>query len=236
MELNELEKIIAYSFVDKSLLLRAVTHSSFANEKLGNPAKGNERLEFLGDAVLGACMARYLYKAFPRRGEGELTKMRAAVVCEASLSAVGKKLGINEFLLLSHGEESGGGRDRNSIIADSVEAVIGAVYLDGGFDAACEVVENILSDTVRKCAEGKLPKDAKTTLQELLGRKGGSDSLIKYEISDESGPDHAKTFTAVVYIDGKAAGRGSGRSKKKAEQEAASDALTAMNTEKKDVF
>ncbi len=236
MDLNELEKIIAYSFDDESLLLRAMTHSSYANENFGNPAKGNERLEFLGDAVLGACMGQHLYKAFPQRGEGELTKMRASVVCEASLSSVGKKLGINEFLLLSHGEESGGGRERHSIIADSVEAVIGAVYLDGGFEAACKVVENILSDTVRKCAEGKLPKDAKTSLQELLGRKGGPDSLIRYEISDESGPDHAKTFTAAVYIDGRLAGTGIGRSKKKAEQEAASAALESIEAEKKDVF
>ncbi len=234
MELNKLEEIIGYSFRDKSLLQRAVTHSSYANERLGSPVEGNERLEFLGDAVLGTCVGLQLYRRYPDREEGFLTKMRASIVCERSLGNAGKKLGINRFLLLSKGEESGGGRQRISIIADCMEAIIGAAYLDGGFDAANAVVRTCLEETVLLCEIGRLPKDAKTALQELLSRRGadGGDPGIRYEILSETGPDHAKVFTSAVYAYGKIAGQGSGKSKKEAEQQAAAAALEAFDTKR----
>ena len=234
MELSKLEEIIGYTFRDPQLLQRAVTHSSYANEKLGSPGEGNERLEFLGDAVLGACVGLQLYNRYEDKEEGYLTKMRASIVCERSLGTAGKKLGINEFLLLSKGEESCGGRERISIIADCMEAIIGAAYLDGGFEAASMVVRNCLSETADLCEHGKLPKDAKTTLQELLSRRTAEDGdpQIRYEILSESGPDHAKTFTSAVYAYGKQAGTGSGKSKKQAEQQAAAAALEAFQTER----
>ncbi|MBQ4410728.1 MAG: ribonuclease III [Firmicutes bacterium] len=234
MELSKLEQIIGYEFRDKQLLQRAVTHSSYANEKLGSPGEGNERLEFLGDAVLGACVGLQLYNRYTDKEEGYLTKMRASIVCERSLGNAGKKLGINEFLLLSRGEESGGGRDRISIIADCMEAIIGAAYLDGGFDAANAVVRKCLSETAHLCESGKLPKDAKTALQELLSHRAAEDGdpQIRYEIVSESGPDHAKIFTSAVYAYGKQAGEGSGKSKKESEQQAAAAALARFQTKR----
>ncbi len=232
MELTELEQIIGYTFRDKSLLQRAVTHSSYANEKLGSPNEGNERLEFLGDAVLGACVGLQLYNRYQNKEEGYLTKMRASIVCERSLGSAGKKLGINRFLLLSRGEESGGGRDRVSIVADCMEAIIGAAYLDGGFDAANTVVRTTLSETASLCDRGQLPKDAKTMLQEYLSHCGDQPASpgIRYEILSETGPDHAKVFTAAVYAYGQIQGQGSGKSKKEAEQQAAAAALEAFQT------
>ena len=234
MELSKLEDIIGYRFRDKSLLQRAVTHSSYANEHLGSPSEGNERLEFLGDAVLGACVGLQLYNRYQDKEEGYLTKMRASIVCERSLGTAGKKLGINEFLLLSRGEESGGGRDRISIIADCMEAIIGAAYLDGGFDAASAVVQSCLDETAHLCEDGLLPKDAKTTLQEVLSHCAPTcgDPQIRYEIVSESGPDHAKVFTAQVCCYGQTAGTGRGRSKKEAEQNAAAAALEALKTKR----
>ena len=234
MELSKLEQIIGYEFRDKALLERAVTHSSYANEKLGSPSEGNERLEFLGDAVLGACVGLQLYNRYADKEEGFLTKMRASIVCERSLGSAGKKLGINGFLLLSKGEESGGGRERISIIADCMEAIIGAAYLDGGFEAANTVVRKCLSETAYLCECGKLPKDAKTTLQEVLSHRAGEDGdpQIRYEILSESGPDHAKTFTSAVYVYGEIAGEGSGKSKKEAEQQAAAAALERFQTKR----
>ena len=234
MELNKLEQIIGYEFRDRSLLQRAVTHSSYANERLGSPYEGNERLEFLGDAVLGTCVGLQLYNRYPDKEEGFLTKMRASIVCERSLGTAGKKLGINEFLLLSRGEESGGGRDRISIIADCMEAIIGASYLDGGIEAAETVVKNCLGEIEELCALGQLPKDAKTTLQEALSHRPAENGSpdIHYEILSESGPDHAKTFTAAVYAYGKLAGEGSGKSKKEAEQQAAAEALQKLQTKR----
>ena len=234
MELSKLEQIIGYEFRDKQLLQRAMTHSSYANEKLGSPGEGNERLEFLGDAVLGTCVGLQLYNRYQNKEEGYLTKMRASIVCERSLGNAGKKLGINEFLLLSKGEESGGGRERISIIADCMEAIIGAAYLDGGFDAANAVVRKCLSETAHLCECGRLPKDAKTTLQELLSHRASEDGdpQIRYEILSECGPDHAKIFTSAVYAYGKQAGEGSGKSKKEAEQQAAAAALEVFQTKR----
>ncbi len=234
MELSKLEDIIGYRFRDRQLLQRAVTHSSYANEHLGSPSEGNERLEFLGDAVLGACVGLQLYNRYQDKEEGYLTKMRASIVCERSLGNAGRKLGINAFLLLSRGEESGGGRERVSIIADCMEAIIGAAYLDGGFDAANAVVKNCLGETAHLCEDGLLPKDAKTTLQEVLSHRTAKcgDPQIRYEITAESGPDHAKVFTAEVSCYGRPAGSGQGKSKKEAEQHAAAVALEALKAKR----
>lgn len=234
MELSKLEDIIGYRFRDRQLLQRAVTHSSYANEHLGSPSEGNERLEFLGDAVLGACVGLQLYNRYQDKEEGYLTKMRASIVCERSLGNAGRKLGINAFLLLSRGEESGGGRERVSIIADCMEAIIGAAYLDGGFDAANAVVKNCLGETAHLCEDGLLPKDAKTTLQEVLSHRTAEcgDPQIRYEITAESGPDHAKVFTAEVSCYGRPAGSGQGKSKKEAEQHAAAAALEALKAKR----
>ncbi|MCR4804583.1 MAG: ribonuclease III [Clostridia bacterium] len=234
MELSKLEDIIGYRFRDRQLLQRAVTHSSYANEHLGSPSEGNERLEFLGDAVLGACVGLQLYNRYQDKEEGYLTKMRASIVCERSLGNAGRKLGINAFLLLSRGEESGGGRERVSIIADCMEAIIGAAYLDGGFDAANAVVKNCLGETAHLCEDGLLPKDAKTTLQEVLSHRTAEcgDPQIRYEITAESGPDHAKVFTAEVSCYGRPAGSGQGKSKKEAEQHAAAVALEALKAKR----
>lgn len=230
MELNRLENIIGREFKDRSLLMRAVTHSSYANEEFGDPERGNERLEFLGDAVLSVCVTEVLYNRFSKKTEGQLSKMRASIVCERSLSEAVKKYGINEFLMLSRGEEKGNGRNRASLMADMMEAIIGAAYLDGGIEAAKIVVNTCLSGTIEDCIEGGLPADSKSALQEMMGKAG--EAAISYEIVKSEGPDHDKTFTAAVYVNGREMGRGIGVSKKKAEQSAAAAAIEAIKTER----
>ena len=224
MDLSELEKRIDYEFHDKQLLTQALMHSSYANEKTGDATNGNERLEFLGDAVLETVISSYLFEKYQEKTEGELTKMRAALVCEMSLGRAAKKIGIGDFLLLGKGEESGGGRVHVPILADTVEAVIGASYLDGSFQAASRVVYSFLKEEIENAANGNFIKDSKSLLQEKLQR-GGS-CKITYRIIGEEGPDHAKRFSAEVYADGKLLGRGSGKSKKEAESAAAEDALS----------
>ncbi len=225
-DLKELEKSIDHSFRDKGLLRRAMSHSSYSNETTGCPTQSNERLEFLGDAVLEAAVSCMLFKDYPEKQEGELTRMRASLVCERSLGICGKELELQKYLLLGRGEEQSGGRERISIIADAVEALIGAVYLDGGFDAACALISKLLSPCVEKAARGEFIKDAKTELQELLQRGGAVD--IEYRILSETGPDHAKFFEASVSARGEEIGRGAGRSKKEAETSAAEDALSRI--------
>ena len=222
--LSELENKIGYEFSQKALLRRAVSHSSYSNEASGDPTLSNERLEFLGDAILEASMSLMLFKKFPHKQEGELTRMRASLVCERSLGSCGKAFGLQNYLLLGKGEELSGGRERISIIADAVEALIGAVYLDGGFEPADRFIRLILSPSLEKAAKGEFIKDAKTELQELLQRSGATH--IEYSIVSESGPDHAKSFEAEVSENGRPIGRGSGRSKKEAEAAAAEDALS----------
>ncbi len=226
MALSDLEKALHYEFKDKQLLLTALTHSSYANEKNGREGESNERLEFLGDAVLEMAVSRHIYLHFPEMNEGDLTKLRAALVCERSLWKAAEPLSLGSYLRLGKGEDMSGGRTRPSIIADACEAVIAAAFLDGGFQAARMVIRTLMSSTFEEAVNGKLVLDSKTELQELLQRSGDVD--IRYSIVGESGPDHAKTFVAEVAADGETLGRGSGRNKKDAESAAAEDALVKL--------
>lgn len=229
MDTKELENLIGYKFNDEKLLKTAMTHSSYANDILGDNHKSNERLEFLGDALLDAVVGEMLYKRFPERDEGFLTKLRADIVCEKALGNAALKMGLNKYLLLGKGEEQKGGRNKLSIVSDSVESLIAAVYLDSGKDDISNVKElilKILAETIELACAGKLQLDSKTALQEKCQAKGITD--IKYQIIAESGPDHDKSFTAEVKILGKAYGIGSGKTKKEAESEAAKIALLGM--------
>jgi len=223
---GKVEKILNYRFKDKALLETALTHSSYANDFLGDAAKGNERLEFLGDAVLDVAIGLELFKRYPDRNEGFLTRLRSEIVCERSLGETAVRTGLNQFIRLGKGEENKGGRDRLSIAADAVEALIAAVFLDGGFDEASRVALELLNGVIEAAKLGELPGDYKTDLQ-VYCQKNGSSS-IRYEIIDEKGPDHAKFFTAAVYIDGRMMGKGEGGSKKQAQTEAARRALQAL--------
>ncbi|MBQ3211806.1 MAG: ribonuclease III [Oscillospiraceae bacterium] len=222
--MEKLEEKIGYSFKDKSLLQTALTHSSYANEK-HDRSLSYERLEFLGDSILGLVTAEFLYSHEPALPEGRMTRLRAELVCEASLKKVAEELGIGEYMRLGKGEERSGGRSRASILADMVESVIAAIYLDSGMDAARSFIIDRLLKNADLGEQHKIA-DYKTELQELVQRK--SDSHISYELTGESGPDHNKTFSFCVYINGVAAGQGSGRSKKEAEQAAACAALEKM--------
>ena len=222
--ISDLEKAIGYRFKNISLLQNALAHSSYANERWHNSLLSNERLEFLGDSILGMTVADYLYRTFPDRPEGELTRMRADMVCEKALASVANRIGLGEHLLLGNGEERFGGRGRESILADAVESVIAACYLDGGFESAAGFIRNfILCDVpVRQMHN----VDYKTNLQELVQRK--KDQVLTYRLAGESGPDHDKQFTVEVSLNGAVVGQGIGRSKKKAEQDAARMAIEKL--------
>ena len=222
--MRELQKIIGYSFRDLSLLETALTHTSYANEVYKDGLRSYERLEFLGDSILGFTTADYLLSAFPALHEGELTKLRAELVCEASLAETAKKLGLGSHLRLGKGEETGGGRQRVSIIADVVEAVIAAIYLDGGLGAAKRFIyDHVLVDVK---ARVKLNADYKTMLQELVQQK--KNQVLSYELLAETGPDHDKEFSVQVLLNGKPVGAGDGSSKKRAEQAAAREAVERL--------
>lgn len=223
--MDKLESKIGYTFKNQALLELAITHSSYSNER-GQGRQGcNERLEFLGDSILGYFTAEYLFHRYPDKPEGEMTKLRAELVCEQSLAHVAEKLGLGAYLRLGHGEELGGGRARPSINADAVEAVLAAVYLDGGAQAAKKYVYDlILTGADAAAREGS--HDYKTILQEQVQRGGASSPT--YRMAGESGPDHCKVFYAEVLIDGAVCGSGEGRSKKEAEQSAARDALKRL--------
>ena len=218
---SELEKRIGYTFRDKKLLENALTHSSYANEHRESPSACNERLEFLGDSVLGFTVADYLYHLYPDKQEGELTRIRADLVCEKSLARLATAIGLGEYLLLGHGEEPEG-RTRASTTSDAVEAVLAAAYLDGGFEAACGIIHRLLLKTPAT----ERHKDFKTAFQELVQRK--RNQTITYEMTGESGPDHDKKFFADVRLNGEVVGSGSGHSKKSAEQSAAQAAIRAL--------
>ena len=222
--IKDLEAAIDYRFKDITLLQNALSHSSYANERWHDSLKSNERLEFLGDSILGMVTAEYLYRNFPDRPEGDLTRMRADMVCERALAVVAERIHLGEHLLLGHGEEAGGGRSRDSILADAVESVIAACFLDGGMDAARKFIDTfVLTEVpVRKLRNA----DYKTALQELVQQKKGQ--TLSYTMVGESGPDHDKHFTVEVSLNGKVVGRGDGRSKKKAEQEAAKTAIEVL--------
>lgn len=222
--IKDLETAIGYRFQNISLLQNALTHSSYANERWHNSLLSNERLEFLGDSVLGMLVAEYLYRSFPDRPEGELTRMRADMVCERTLASVARQIHLGEHLLLGHGEEQGGGRGRDSILADAVESVIAACFLDGGIAAALGFVQRFILVTVPVT---KLHNaDYKTQLQELVQQK--KNQVLSYSLVGESGPDHDKKFDVEVSLNGKTVGTGSGSSKKRAEQEAARCAIEKL--------
>ena len=219
--IKDLETAIGYRFRNITLLQNALAHSSYANERWHNSLMSNERLEFLGDSVLGMLVAEYLYSNFPDRPEGELTKMRADMVCEGALARIAQRIGIGEHLLLGKGEEQSGGRSRNSILADAVESVIAACYLDGGMDAAKHFVQKFVLDQVSVAPVHN--KDYKTTLQERVQQK--RNQVLAYTLVGESGPDHDKHFEVELTLNGEVIGRGVGSSKKRAEQDAARVAL-----------
>ncbi len=221
--MKTLEEKLGYTFQDPSLLENALTHSSRANESRGSQAS-NERLEFLGDSILGMVVADHLYRNHPDLPEGDLTRTRAALVCEESLVQVAQGLGLGDYLRLGKGEETGGGRNRPSIQADAVEAVLAAIYLDGGIGSVRKVIQaQILS---RELASLAKPRDYKTALQELVQRESGQ--VLQYRLTGEEGPDHDKRFFIQVTLNGQPLGAGSGRSKKEAEQMAAQAAIAAL--------
>ena len=224
-KLNEFQQNIGYQFKQEALLRQALTHSSYAHEKNLKELMDNERLEFLGDSILGMVVADHLYKNFPDRPEGELTRMRADMVCETSLAAVADKIGLGKHLLLGHGEERFGGRSRASILADAVESVIAACFLDGGLDAALKVVQQfiLVEVPVTKLHNA----DYKTQLQELVQQK--KNQILSYALVGQSGPDHDKLFEVEVSLNGNVVGRGTGSSKKRAEQAAAHAALEKLS-------
>lgn len=228
--MNEIEfqKIIQYDFRNVYLLKNALTHSSYINEGKPPQIGNNERLEFLGDAILDAVISDYLYNRLSNVEEGELTKVRAVIVCERSLAVCGAKASIGNYLRLGKGEENSGGRKRHSIMADAMEAVIGAIYLDGGWQTVYDFVIRIFSGLIEDAVAGRLHMDYKTEIQEILQSNGEAD--ISYVIEREEGPDHDKTFYANLIYQGSLIGSGSGRSKKEAEQQAAKNALERGGT------
>jgi ribonuclease-3 len=224
---EEFEKRIGYSFSDKNTLKLAFTHSSYSNEHKKGIHENNERLEFLGDAVLDMVVSEYMYRIFPDMPEGELTKLRAGVVCEESLAHLARCLEIGKYLLLGKGEEATGGRNRNSILADAFEAIIGAVCIDGGKDAAEKYILSFMKAEIQQAKNHYHTLDCKTHLQEVIQKN--SKMPLSYRIIDEMGPDHNKLFVAEVCHGDTVLGKGKGRSKKEAEQCAANDALKHMN-------
>lgn len=223
-----LEEKLGYEFKDKSLLMTALTHSSYANENRKRNIKDNERLEFLGDSILGVTVASYLYKNRPDLPEGRMTRLRAELVCEQSLARVAEKLELGKYMRLGKGEEQGGGRKRPSITADAMEAVIAALYLDGGYNRAGSFISRYILEPFEEGQELS-DRDNKTELQEIVQRKSGQ--VLTYELTGEDGPDHNKTFTFSVSLNDKVIGTGSGHNKKEAEQAAAGEALRKMRND-----
>lgn len=218
--LDRLEKNIGYTFKDRKLLELALTHSSYVHERTMNKIECNERIEFLGDAVLEAVSSEYLYKEYPNKQEGELTKLRASLVCEQALAVCAKEINLPEFLVLGVGEDKGGGRYRDSVTSDAFESVIGAVFLDGGFDEAKKfILRFVLNDIEHK----SLFHDSKSILQEYS--QANFKVPVTYEIISETGPEHNKSFVAQVIIGDKKGCKGQGHSKKAAEQNAAYETL-----------
>ena len=222
--IKDLEAAIGYRFQNIALLQNALSHSSYANERWHDSLKSNERLEFLGDSILGMVTAEYLYRNFPDRPEGDLTRMRADMVCERALATVAERIGLGQHLLLGHGEEAGGGRKRDSILADAVESVIAACFLDGGMEPARQFIHTfVLTDVpVKKLRNA----DYKTALQELVQQK--KNQSLSYALVGETGPDHDKQFAVEVSLNGRVVGRGTGTSKKRAEQDAARTAIEKL--------
>ena len=226
--IKDLETALGYRFHNITLLRNALTHSSYANERWHDSLMSNERLEFLGDSILGMLVAEHLYRNFSNRPEGELTRMRADMVCEQSLAAIAEKLNLGEHLLLGHGEEAVG-RTRPSILADAVESIIAAAFLDGGMEASLGIIQRFVLTEVP--VSRLRNADYKTALQELVQQK--KNQVLSYALTGQSGPDHAKSFTVEVSLNGTVVGAGSGSSKKRAEQDAARCAMEKLFPETK---
>ena len=222
--MQQLQKNLQYNFKDIKLLKNALTHSSYANE-VRNGTTSNERLEFLGDSVLSIIVSDYIFENFPKLPEGELTKRRAALVCEKSLCGFSRELELGKYLLLGKGEEKGGGRERDSILADAFEAVLAAMYLDGGYEVARNHALRFVLREIEH-PEDDVFKDYKTVLQEIIQRN--PEETVTYKLVGQTGPDHDKIFTVEVMLNSNAIGKGSGKSKKQAEQMAAKQALELM--------
>ena len=221
--MKTLEERLGYQFKNRGLLENALTHSSYANEHRETGISSNERLEFLGDSVLGMVVADHLYREHPQMPEGELTRTRAALVCEGSLVEVARALELGEYLCLGKGEDAGGGRERPSILADATEAVLAAVYLDGGIAQARRLIRTLILGNEEEMSASR---DYKTALQELIQRESGQ--KLTYHLVGEEGPDHAKRFSVEVELNGKTVGAGEGRTKKAAEQNAAKAAIEKL--------
>ena len=226
-KLKRLQEVIGYSFKDIRFLYLAMTHSSYANEHRSSGLQNNERLEFLGDAVLELISSDYLYRHYADLPEGRLTKLRASLVCESSLAQCARDIGLPECIRLGRGEETTGGRKRDSVVSDAMEALIGAVYLDGGITSARKLVrKSVMKDIESR----RLFVDSKTVLQEIL-QKNWSNREIHYELTGEDGPDHAKVFRACVRIGERVLGEGEGSTKKAAQQQAAYHAILRLKEE-----
>ena len=233
LSLEELQNRIGYQFHNRQLLERAVTHSSYAFEtgEKNHHLHCNERLEFLGDTVLSLLSSEYLYRRYPALSEGELTRMRSAIVCEGALARYAEQIGLGEFLLFGKGESAGGGAKKPAILADAFEAILAAIYLDAaenGMKAASVFLDRFLSKAADELSPGRI--DSKSLLQVFLQKDG--DLPPDYRVVEETGPDHAKRFTVEVYLDSNRIGRGTGTSKRHAEQEAAADALRLFGVDR----
>jgi len=221
LQIKELQKKINYNFKNPKILRKSLTHSSYANENLKDNAASNERLEFLGDSLLGMTVALLIYDVKPELSEGQMTKLRAALVCEKSLVTIANELNLGKYLLLGRGEENGGGRCRPSILSDAFEALIAAIYLDGGQEPVTHLISEYFIPRINDPPSGSA--DYKTKLQEMIQKKSGQ--VLLYELTGEHGPDHEKLFTVSVSLNGEIIGAGTGKSKKTAEQEAAKTAF-----------
>lgn len=217
----EIEGKLGWEYREPTLLHNALTHSSYANEQ---NSRSNERLEFLGDSVLSLIVSRYLYTRYPKKPEGELTRLRASLVCEKALAGFAEQMGLGQYLLLGHGEEQSGGRKRPSILSDAFEAVLASLYLDGGFDIAERFVLRFVKEALERHDEDM--RDYKTALQEIIQKN--AEEKVRYILVSEEGPDHDKRFTVEVRLNSNVIGTGVAHSKKKAEQLAAKEALQLM--------
>ncbi|MBN2899535.1 MAG: ribonuclease III [Clostridia bacterium] len=222
----KLEDTIVYRFENLKLVKEALTHSSYANEKKSNKIRNNERLEFLGDSVLSIVISDYLFRNYPDLPEGELTKIRSKIVCEATLSDCARRIKLGNYMMFGRGEELTGGRERTSILADAWEALIAAIYLDAGLETAREFIMEQMSQIIEDAIQGKVFMDYKTRLQEVIQVE--KSNRIRYELTGEEGPDHCKVFYSSVLLNDERIGEGKGRSKKESEQEAAKQALREL--------
>lgn len=224
---SEFEQILKYKFKNKNLIKEALSHSSYANENKKN-RHSNERLEFLGDSVLSIVVSQYLFEHFRHLPEGELTKIRASLVCEKSLYVFAQQINLGHYIFLGKGEENTGGRERPSILADAFEAVIAAIFLDGGFEPVTKYILGFMPEDVQHQKEAAF-SDFKTILQEIVQKN--PEEKVEYVLAGEEGPDHNKSFVVEVYLNSNVIGKGKGRSKKEAEQMAAKEALELMGYE-----